>query len=77
MPQALADGPLTPNEQRFADLLALEMRAVAEGANPESLRSIAEARRAAGLTCHPVGHDISAVGPSPRRKSRRPGSLHE
>ena len=65
-----ASGPLTPEEQRFAQLLALEAQAV--GADAATRDAIAAARRAAGLRCRPdrrVEPDCEqpSMEPSPHR----------
>ena len=61
-----AEGPLTGEEQRFADLLACEVQARADGADP---RALAKARRAAGRACHPAGLAHDGAGPPPQGPS--------
>ncbi|KQP31354.1 hypothetical protein ASF27_18695 [Methylobacterium sp. Leaf102] len=79
-----AVGPLTGGERRFADLLAWEAQARADGADPRTLAALAKARRAAGCACHPAGlandpaglaHDPAGLandGAGARTAARRP-----
>ncbi|WP_156629989.1 hypothetical protein [Methylobacterium sp. Leaf112] len=72
-----AEGPLTGEERRFADLLAWEAQARADGADPRTLAALAKARRAAGRACHPAGlaNDPAGLandGAGARTAARRP-----